>query len=197
MRNRLTFLALLPAFLAGAQISDGGKPLSFSPENQNLLLAKKTSAVVLPTLDAQKAREEDEQSGETRFAAPVTADISLENAGTWTDLPNGDRVWQCELQSPGALGLVLLFDQFRLPPGSRFFAYSPDGKTVQGAYTERSNIPSGKFVVGVLPEKQRDLNCTNLLLPKANLRCIFIAPTWCTTRRDCSILATLCPAIST
>lgn len=150
MRNRLTFLALFPAFLAGAQISDGGKPLAFSSENQSLLIAKKPSAVVLPTLDMQKARAEDEQSGETRFAAPVTADISLENAGTWTDLPNGDRVWQCELQSPGALGLVLLFDQFRLPSGGRFFAYSPDGKTVQGAYTERSCLPSGKFAVGIL-----------------------------------------------
>lgn len=152
MRNRLTLLALLPAFCAGAQISDGGLPLALLPENQSFLAEKIPAAVVLPELDVQQAREEDARTpGQNRFAAPVAADISLENAGAWADLPNGDRVWQCELQSPGALGLVLLFDQFRIPPGSRFFAYSPDGKSVHGAYTERSCIPSGKFTIGVLP----------------------------------------------
>ncbi|MBV6438843.1 MAG: hypothetical protein DYG98_11940 [Haliscomenobacteraceae bacterium CHB4] len=152
MRNRLTLLALLPAFCAGAQISDGGKPLALLPENQSLLSGKMPAAVALPALDVQQVREEDARTpGQNRFAAPVAADISPDNAGAWTDLPNGDRVWQCALQSPGALGLVLLFDQFHLPPGSRFFAYSPDGKIIKGAYTDRSCIPSGKFTVGVLP----------------------------------------------
>lgn len=138
--------------MAGAQISDGGQPLALLPENQSLLSQKQPAPVVLPALDVQRSREEDTRTpGQNRFAAPVATDVSLENAGVWTDLPNGDRVWQCALQSPGALGLVLLFDQFRLPPGSRFFAYSPDGKNVRGAYTERSCIPSGKFTIGVLP----------------------------------------------
>lgn len=152
MRNRLTLLALLPAFLAGAQISEGGKPLALLPENQSLLTGKQPALVALPALDVQKTRDEDMRTpGENRFAAPVTADVSLENSGAWTELPNGDRVWQCTLQSPGALGLVLLFDQFRIPSGARFFAYSPDGKSVRGAYTERSCIPSGKFTIGLLP----------------------------------------------
>jgi len=152
MRNRLVLLALFPTFMASAQISDGGQPLAFSPEHQFLLTKKASPTVVLPVLDVQKSREEDNSTpGQNRFAAPVTADISLENAGTWTDLPNGGRVWQCALQSPGALGLVLLFDQFQLPSGGRFFAYSPDGQRIYGAYTERSCIPSGKFTIGVLP----------------------------------------------
>ena len=152
MRNRLTLLALFPAFMAAAQISDGGQPPALLPENQTSLAQKTPAVVVLPALDVQKALEEDTRTpGQNRFAAPVAADISPENAGTWTELPNGDRVWQCALQSPGALGLVLLFDRFQLPPGSRFFAYSPDGKHVRGAYTERSCIASGKFTIGVLP----------------------------------------------
>jgi hypothetical protein len=138
--------------MAVAQISDGGQPLALLPENQSLLSEKQPVAVVLPALDVRQAREEDARTpGQNRFAAPVAADISLENAGAWIELPNGDRVWQCALQSPGALGLVLLFDQFRLPSGARFFAYSPNGKSVHGAYTERSCIPSGKSTVGVLP----------------------------------------------
>ena len=152
MRNRFTFLALFPVLVAGAQISDGGKPLALLSENQSLLAENKIPLVVLPALDVQQAREEDARTpGQNRFAAPVAADISPENAGAWTDLPNGDRVWQCALQSPGALGLVLLFDQFRLPAGGRFFAYTPDGKQVEGAFTEQSCIPTGRFTIGVLP----------------------------------------------
>lgn len=152
MRNRLTILALFPAFMAAAQISDGGRPLALLPENQSALTVKTPPVVALPVLDVQKMREEDSRTpGQNRFAAPVAADVSTENAGVWTELPNGDRVWQCEVQSPGALGLVLLFDRFQLPAGSRFFAYTPEGKSVRGAYTERSCIPSGKFTIGVLP----------------------------------------------
>lgn len=151
MRNRLTLLALLPAFLAGAQISDGGKPLALQPENQPFL-SKNIPVTRLPALDVQQAREEDARTpGQYRFAAPINAGITLENAGAWTELPGGDRVWQCELTSPGALGLVLLFDEFRLPPGARFFAYSPDGQRIYGAYTARSCVASGKFTIGVLP----------------------------------------------
>ncbi len=152
MRNRLTFLALLPAFRAGAQISDGGKPLRLLPETQTILSVKEPATVVLPALDVQKAREEDSATpGQNRFAAPVSADINMESAGSWTDLHGSGRVWQCELRSPGALGLVLLFDEFRLPPGGRFFAYTPGGGRVYGAFTERSCISSGKFTVGILP----------------------------------------------
>ncbi|MBK7937016.1 MAG: hypothetical protein IPJ82_07925 [Lewinellaceae bacterium] len=152
MRNRLTFFALLPAFIAGAQISDGGKPLLFLPETQAVLSAQTPATIVLPALDVQKAREEDTRNpGQNRFAAPVAADISFETAGSWTELPGVGRVWQCELRSPGALGLVLLFDEFQLPSGGRFFAFSPDGQRTYGAYTERSCIPSGKFTIGILP----------------------------------------------
>lgn len=152
MRKHFTLLALFLGLFAEAQISDGGQPLAFSPDYQSLLAQKTPAKVVLPALDVQKARKEDADTpGQERFAAPLTADISMEKEGTWTTLPNGARVWQCEVQSPGALGLALLFDQFRLPAGGRLFAYTPDGKTVKGAYTERSCVPSGKFTIGLLP----------------------------------------------
>lgn len=152
MRNRLTILALFPAFITFAQISDGGKPLALLPEYQSNLTSKAPVTVQLPALDVQKALDEDSRTpGQNRFAAPVAADISPENAGAWTTLPNGDRVWQCTVRSAGALGLILVFDRFQLPEGSRLFAYTPDGRSVRGAYTQRSCIPAGKFTIGVLP----------------------------------------------
>ena len=152
MRNRLTFLALLPAFLAGAQISDGGKPLALLPETRALLEHNALISVQLPALDVEQARLEDARTpGQNRFAAPVAADVSPEQAGVWTSLPDGGRVWQCEVVSKGALGMVLLFDHFQLPPGGRFFAYTPNGDRVYGAFTDRSCLASGKFTIGILP----------------------------------------------
>jgi len=152
MRNRFLLLALGLAGSAAAQVSEGGLPPSFSPETAVFLTGKMPAPVVLPALNVGQAWTDDDQNpGQNRFAAPIPADISLHNAGLWTTLPNGDRVWQCAVQSPGALGLVLLFDEFRPVPGAQFFASSPDGQQVFGAYTLQSTTPSGKFLIGVLP----------------------------------------------
>ena len=151
MRNRLTLLVLGLAFHAAAQVSEGGLPPSLSPESAAFLAEKMPAPVLLPILNVAQAWAEDDQNpGQNRFAAPVPADISLNNAGSWTTLPNGDLVWQCALRSPGAAGLVLLFDEFSPAPGAQFFARTPDGKHIFGAYTTRSTTASGKFLIGVV-----------------------------------------------
>lgn len=82
MRNRLTFLAVLIAFSLRAQFSEGGFPASFSPDFQALISGKTLNPVVLPKLDVARAFEEDSRTpGQNRFAAPIAADISMENAG--------------------------------------------------------------------------------------------------------------------
>ena len=155
MRNRLTLLALGLALHAVAQVSEGGLPPSFSPESAFSLSGKIPAQLVLPALNTAQAWAEDDQTpGQNRFAAPVTANISLNNAGFWTTLPNGDQVWLCTLRSPGALGLVLMFDEFKLPAGAKFFASTPDGQRVFGAYTAQSTPSSGKFLIGVIPGDQ-------------------------------------------
>jgi len=152
MLNRITLFAFLLASTSlHAQISEGGLPMAVQSPAKAVLNSKMPQALVLPPIDVQKAREEDSQTpGQNRFAVPVPANISLDNAGSWTDLPDGSRVWQCSITSPGALGLVLLFDAFNLPPGARFYAYTPDRKQVYGAYTAQSCSPSGKFTIGIL-----------------------------------------------
>ena len=150
MQNRLVLLLLLFSLATQAQVSEGGLPPSFQPDYQAALSGKMPNSLNLPSLDVAAALGQDSHTpGQTRFAAPVTANVSLENAGTWQVLPNGDRVWLCALRSPGAKGLTVLFEQFNLPAGAKFFAYNSAQK-VLGAYTARSCLPSGKFLVGVL-----------------------------------------------
>jgi hypothetical protein len=150
MQNRLILLFLFAAFAAHAQVSEGGLPPSLQPGYQSFLAEKMPAAFMLPVLDVANALDEDSKApGQNRFAAPVTTDISLKNAGAWNTLPNGDRVWLCALRSPGAKGLTLIFDVFKLPQGAKFYAYS-SSQQVLGAYSAQSCLPSEKFLIGVL-----------------------------------------------
>lgn len=152
MQIRFTLALLVLPALGFAQITEPGLPPSFQPENANIFSKSGPKPVVLSPLDVSRAFQEDGQTpGQTRFAAPLTADISPAQTGLWTALPNGDRVWRCVVRSDKALGLLLFFDQFELPAGGRFFAYSADRQQVFGAYTAQSCTPSGKFLIGVLP----------------------------------------------
>jgi len=150
MRNRLSLLACLLAGSLHAQISEGGLPPSLSTPYQAALAGKMPATQTLPTLDVANALSEDSKNpGQNRFAAPISVQISLENTGSWHTLPNGDRAWLCALKSPGALGLSLLFNEFSLPAGAKFYAYDANQR-ILGAYTTESCLPSGKFMVGVL-----------------------------------------------
>jgi hypothetical protein len=141
---------LFAAFAAHAQISEGGLPPSFSPEYQAFLSGKMPAAQMLPVLDIAQALAEDSHApGQNRFAAPTQVAVSLENAGAWRMLPNGDRVWMCALRSTGAKGLTLIFDAFKLPAGAKCYAYGAN-QQVLGAYTTQSCLPSGKFLIGIL-----------------------------------------------
>lgn len=151
-RFTLFTLLILLAQTAFAQISEGGSPPSQNPEWSAAFSSRQLPKQVLAAPNRAALQAEDDQMDvQARFAAPVAADISPANAGAWTTLPDSSRVWRCAVQSPGALALVLLFDQFQLPQGARFFAYSANGQRTLGAYTAQSCISSGRFTIGTLP----------------------------------------------
>ena len=130
-----------------AQVSQGGMPLGLQP---GFNPAAPLETVQLPSLDIPSALADDAKNPEyARFAAPVLADVSVLNAGNWTSLPQGGSVWHCAVQSKFALGIILLFEDFQLPAGARFFVYNAAGQT-KGAYTSASCIPSGKFTIGIM-----------------------------------------------
>lgn len=159
MRNRLTLLALCCAVTLQAQHSEGGLPPSFEPSFKTQS-AEPIQPVTIAALDRDALLAEDNKTpGQTRFAAPVAVNFSMQNNGRWQNLPDGRRLWQFAVKSPGALGLTLIFDQLRLPEGTRLFAYDAARKRILGAYTNRSCLPSGKFLIGILPGETAYLEC--------------------------------------
>jgi lysyl endopeptidase len=149
--NRLLYVLsfFLSAFVADAQISKGGTPLSISEK------IPPPNALELTQPNWEKVRQEDKGwLGEFRFAVPTDVDFSTENSGQWTTLPDSNRLWQLHLRSENAAGLALTLENFKLPKGAKLYLYSPDGKDVLGAYDADNNTESHKFFIGFTNGKE-------------------------------------------
>ncbi|MBK9419707.1 MAG: T9SS type A sorting domain-containing protein [Flavobacteriales bacterium] len=132
-----------------AQVSSGGSPYG---------LRAGLSLVDVPTVEsalfnAEAVAAEDARREEAHLipaygrVLPVGADLN--NAGKWTDLPNGDRIWRVRILSMGALATELYFDMY-LPQGASLFVYSPDGRQQLGAFTPYNNSADGSFATGLI-----------------------------------------------
>src|SRR5688572_13685137 len=91
-------LALSPAALT--QAGAGG-----SPPSRTLRLEPTAAVEVMPPVDVAALLAEDElNAGKLmpyRFGQGIDVALGLQNAGSWEDLPNGQRLWRLRVQSPG------------------------------------------------------------------------------------------------
>jgi len=147
-----TFVTILSANIASAQLSEGGKPLSFDKHFQ---AGKSIKFENMPSFDIAAMLAEDaindQSKGPFRFGYNHMVNYNLANSGLWTTLANGDRVWQLGLKSNGALSLNLAFDDFYIPDGAKLFVYTADKKFIIGAFTKQNNDESKKFATDLIP----------------------------------------------
>lgn len=133
-----------------AQQKEDLAPFSFKISSRLLKSAEvrffKFDESLLKTLDERT----DKNGHMPRFGRTILADINPKNSGSWTSLPNGDKIWRIELKSPGAKALIPCFNQFFLPAGALLHFYSPDRKEVLGAFTSANNPDNGCFNPGLI-----------------------------------------------
>ncbi|MCG8699601.1 MAG: T9SS type A sorting domain-containing protein [Bacteroidales bacterium] len=149
---RILFLAMLMLCFSGyvfAQISiDADLPSSkFKIRND----AVKTIEMPVQRNKAllEEALLEDKQKNvPPKFGEKIPVSINLKNAGNWTKLPNGDRLWRLKIKSRDALMLNLLYKEFFMPDGAQFFLYNPANDNILGAFTDINNKNDGKFATG-------------------------------------------------
>lgn len=67
------------------------------------------------------------------------------NSGQWTQLDNGDRVWQLRINSPSALAISVFFNNLYLPQGSSLFLYPADQSYFEGPYLLSDCAAHGYF----------------------------------------------------
>ncbi len=98
------------------QISQGGRPYSFSSTVADSIATRTMAALDVAALVAEDELEAAQDSPvPLRFGYAFEVSLGLDNAGTWTELPNGDRVWRLRIAAPDAYSINLLYDEFWLP----------------------------------------------------------------------------------
>ena len=143
------FLSFFTLAVGVGQVSQEGIPYSF---DQNL--SGEIPVMRMPAVDAGALIMEDENrptGTPFRYGATLPVNLSLENSDVWKTLPKGDKIWRMKFESSGAFAISLVFDRFYLPPKSTLFVYSPDRKTVYGAYTSMNNNPDNIFATPLVP----------------------------------------------
>lgn len=151
MKTRLLLFAaaLLAAPILKAQVSQGGRPLSFSRTSSVPVATKTISALSLRTIQEEDARNE-KQGLPLRIGIIVPVDYSLQNSGTWEVLANGDRIWRLRIDVQGALATSLYYKGVYLPTGSKLYVYNAEKTQLVGAFTAENNQEGGLFATEVI-----------------------------------------------
>ncbi|OYT17366.1 MAG: hypothetical protein B7C24_03040 [Bacteroidetes bacterium 4572_77] len=129
-----------------AQISHGGEPYS----SNSTSLKYNIDYRIMPEVNTEQllmedAIDENDPDIPWRFGKDIPVDISMDNAGTWDLLPNGDRIWRLEIISYGAFSLNLIFEKYHLPMGGSLFLYNPSKDHIIGSFTSENHKPNGGF----------------------------------------------------
>ena len=134
-----------------AQISYGGKPWTFNTEKggKASFINVEYDEITLKAPDVEPLLAEDlvnaSKDNPPRVGTSIDVDISMENAGTWTELPMGAKLWTLKITAPGAKALSIEFDDFHMCEGSKLFFYNENRKQVLGSFTSENNLENRSF----------------------------------------------------
>jgi hypothetical protein len=149
-------LSLFTLFLLTTADNAGAR--QDAPPHSWSLLTKSLDEVEiypLPAVDRVdqlgKARAQLKGADPMPFAVPNDVSITPDNAGTWTELADGSRIWQLRFHAEGATDFNFGFVQYRLPAGAELHVYSEDKSYYQGPYTSRDNKPHDQLWTPVVP----------------------------------------------
>ncbi|MCF8229439.1 MAG: T9SS type A sorting domain-containing protein [Bacteroidales bacterium] len=138
-------LVFATGYHAYSQISQGGTPPSFIERS----ISKDFEIKNFPAPDVEALIAEDEENKNKaiplRVGVSVPVGVGIDQAGTWTVLPNGGKIWRLALHSEGNIATGVYFDDFYLPKGGELYVYNESHEDVLGAFTSYNNHSSGLF----------------------------------------------------
>jgi len=152
----LTLFSFLFMNMLQAQINIGGNPVSINYEK----ILEPLTFEVMPPLDFKTIEEEDAQwdaevaAGGSkigrRFGISFEVDYDLHNSGTWSNLPDGGKLWRLGIECPGALSINLIFDRYRLPKGATLYVFAENGSDKIGGFTDYNNQADNFFATDIV-----------------------------------------------
>ncbi|MDT0555781.1 T9SS type A sorting domain-containing protein [Patiriisocius hiemis] len=144
--KQLLLLVLFSSFaFSFAQSNEEDTPYSWKNT-----ISTRTPIIELPPLDLEQVAIEDsindlDKSQPWRYGITREINVDLTQDGAWTELPNGDKIWQVAIYSPNAINLSLNFNDFYLPPGTRMHIFNDDRTDISKTYTSDTNRESNQL----------------------------------------------------
>jgi len=97
----------------------------------------------------QLASEDNERAAKSeayRIGVVIPVDFTLNNAGTWTELPGEDAsIWRLTIKAANARAIGLEYQSFYLPEDAMLFVYNAGKTQTIGAYTSLNNSEDNFF----------------------------------------------------
>lgn len=145
MKQLLLIAFILSLTFSFAQTNDTDIPYSWKNT-----ISTKAPIIELPPLDLLQVAAEDsindlDKSQPWRYGITREINVDLTQDGVWTELPNGDKIWQVAIYSPNAINLSLNFNDFYLPQGTRMHIYNDDRTDISKTYTSETNRDSNQL----------------------------------------------------
>ena len=98
----------------------------------------------LLSIDESQKSSNSIHSGPISFAKAIPIEIDFNKKGVW-EKDDRYRTWTCLIESKTALGLALIFDEFRILDEGELYIMNDSG--ILGAYTSKNNKKDGKFSI--------------------------------------------------
>ncbi len=139
MKKTVLYVLLCLPFFLSAQVTNEGTPESWKWNTE-----KSIQSIQMPAFDLKALQDEDaviDQLNDRpwRFGKEFIVNHHLNNAGEWSQLKNGDRIWRIRYQSKGAVTMNFLFEDFYLPQGATVYLYNNERTDLLGAYDHNQN----------------------------------------------------------
>jgi lysyl endopeptidase len=146
----IPFIVFSPFVFSQIQGDDG-----FTDREKSQLAAVHFQELVFPQPDIKKLQIEDAQNDEKgdgpwRFGFNNETSLTLSNAGTWTSLANGGKLWRLKIQCTKAQTINLTFENTFIPKGNELFVYNPDKSFILGKFTQK-HLYEGQLGTELIP----------------------------------------------
>jgi len=150
-KSFLLSVFLLLSLVTFSQQGDGGFPKTFKEViDYNKIDNRVFDEPNIAALKIEDSLTDNSGTAPWRFGFNNQTNINISNSGTWTNLPNGDRIWQLVIVCKNALTVNLTFSQTFIPKGNELYVYNPSKDFILGKFTA-SHLYNGELGTELVP----------------------------------------------
>ena len=150
-KSFLLSVFLLLSLVTFSQQGDGGLPKTFKEViDYNKIDKRVFDEPNIAALKIEDSLTDNSGTAPWRFGYNNNTNINISNSGTWTNLPNGDRIWQLVVVCKNALTINLTFSQTVIPTGNELYVYNPSKDFILGKFSA-SHLYNGELGTELVP----------------------------------------------